>query len=376
MTTPRVLHMINGEYFGGAARVLLNYLTAERQAEVVVGLHFEGELADRLRRHGFAVELFPMRGRLDVRVARDVLRFTRSWGADLIHSHQLRNTLLARVASAFGGPPVVTHVHSPAFRESTRRIANLTTGAVDRALAGRTRRFIVVSASLARELRRLGIPQGRIRVVPNGIPLPPPADLAHRAALHAEFEIAESDQVIGMVANLRPRKGAEILMRAAALLRDEGHRLHLLFVGEAFREDGRDYAAELRNLALELRLDPRVTFTGFRRDNDRLIGGLDLFVLPSLFGEGLPMALLEAMGAGVPVISTPVEGISEVIVAGQNGLLAAVGDPHSLAASMRTLLGDREAAMAIGERGRATVEEQYSADAMARGIEAVYDELL
>lgn len=376
MTEPRVLHIINGEYFGGAARVLMNYLTADRRAEVAIGLHFEGELAERLRQNGFRVEPFPMRGRLDVRVARDVLSFARSWRADLIHTHQLRNTLLARVASLIGGPPVVTHVHSPAFRESTHRITNLTTGAVDRALAGRTRRFIAVSESLARELRRLGIPAHRIRVVPNGIPLPAPADAASRAALHAQFGIPESDAVVGMVANLRPRKGAEVLIRAAAILRDEGQPLHLLFLGEAFREAGRDYAAELRSLVDELRLAPHTTFAGFRRDTDRLVGGLDLFALPSLFGEGLPMALLEAMGAGVPVISTPVEGISEVVVSGQNGLLVPPGEAPALAASIQGLLAEPEAARVIGQQGRATVASRYTADAMAQAIEQVYGELI
>ena len=121
----------------------------------------------------------------------------------------MRNALLGRLASIAGGPPVVTHVHSPAFRESTRAMRNAMTGIVDRALARRTRRFVAVSRSLAADLRRLGIGEERIRVVPNGIPLPEPTDADARAAVRDELRLPRNDRVIGMVANFRPRKGTE-----------------------------------------------------------------------------------------------------------------------------------------------------------------------
>src|SRR5690606_17187577 len=127
--------------------------------------------------------------------------------------------------------------------------------------------------------------------------------------------------VVGMVANFRPRKGAEVLIDAVGKLADSHSRLRLVLVGEPFREPGGDYGADLRRRATRLGAQDRVRFTGFRADADRLIGSLDLFVLPSLFGEGLPRVLLEAMAAGVPVVSTPVEGIGELIRHEENGLL-------------------------------------------------------
>ena len=374
---PRVLHIINGEYFGGAARVLMNYLTSpDRRADVTVILHFQGELLTRLRELRIPVELLPMRNRFDIAATRQVLRFARQRKADLVHTHQLRNTLLARLATLAGGPPVVTHVHSPAFRESTRGLNNLITGATDRTLASRTRMFIAVSKSLGDELVRLRIPQNRIRIVPNGIPLPPAATPASRTALHGEFGIPSSVPIVGLVANLRPRKGAEILMRAVAQLRAEGRPLHVLLVGEAFRGEGRDYGAELRRLAEDLDISDQTTFAGFRRDTDAIISGLDVFVLPSLFGEGLPMALLEAMGAGVPTVSTPTEGIAEVISDGQTGMLVPSGDVTALAHAVRRLLTDGALAATIADRGRETVAAQHTAGVMAKSIEAVYEELL
>lgn len=374
---PRVLHLINGEYFGGTARVLVNYLTAgARQADVLVAVHFKGELLDRLHELTIPTEVLAMRGRLDLTVARDVARLAHRVGADLVHTHQLRNTLLARLASFVGSPPVVTHIHSPAFRESTHAWRNMATGALDRALAMRTRRFIAVSHSLAAELQRLGVAAERIRVVPNGIPLPVAASRAARDALHEEFNVPPDVPIVGMVAVFRPRKGAELLIQAAAQVLGQGAPIHLLMVGEAFRSEGRDYGAELRALANSGGLGEHATFTGFRRDTDRLIAGLDLFVLPSRFGEGLPMVLLEAMGAGVPVVTTPVEGIAEVVTDGENGILVAPDDARGLATAIGRALADLAASNRLGEAGRQTVQEGYTSDSMARGIESVYREIL
>ena len=374
MTAPRVLHLINGEYFGGSARVLMNYLESPaRRAEVAVGVLFPGELERRLRAAGIETELIRMRGRFDLTAARQVLRLARRWRADLVHTHQARNTLLGRLASLAGGPRVITHVHSPAFRESTRAARNLVTGTVDRALAGRTRRFIAVSESLGRELRRLGIGEDRIRVVPNGIPLPSPATAGTRAELRSELGLPPDEPLVGMVANFRPRKGTELLIEAAGQLVSAGVPLRLLLVGEAFREGDRDYAAELAALGRRVGIGERITFTGFRADADRLISGLDVFVLPSRFGEGLPMVLLEAMGSGVPVITTPVEGIVEVVQDGRNGVLVAPDDVAALRDAMRALLESPERREGLGTVGRETVIDRYSADRMAEGIESVYE---
>jgi glycosyltransferase involved in cell wall biosynthesis len=376
VSAPRVLHLINGEYFGGSARVLMNYVEADaRRADVAVGVHFPGELERRLRAAAVETELIAMSGRLDLRATGRVLTFARRWRADVIHTHQVRNTLIGRLASLAGGPPIVTHVHSPAFRESTNTVRNLLTGTVDRGLAGRTRRFVAVSESLATELRRLGIGPKRIRVVPNGIPLPEAATEAARAALRNELALPGGEPLIGMVANFRPRKGTEFLIEAVGRLVADGVPARLILVGEAFREGARDYAAELAALAAARGIGDRVTFTGFRPDPERIIAGLDLFVLPSRFGEGLPMVLLEAMGAGVPVVTTPVEGIVEVVDDGRNARLVPPDDLVALAEALRALIADPSNRVALGAAGRDTVVARYTSDRMAEGFERVYGEV-
>jgi glycosyltransferase involved in cell wall biosynthesis len=377
LTARRVLHLINGEYFGGSARVLMNYLQVPtRTSDVAVGVFFHGDLERRLEAAGIPTEFIRMRSRFDLTAARQVSRLARRFNADIIHTHQVRNALVGRLAARPDRRPVVSHVHSPAFRESGGRLRNVSTGSIDRLLAGWTHRFITVSNSLAAEMAALGVPRERIRVVPNGIPLPANPATSARADLRGEFGLDDNAQLIGLVANLRPRKGADILIQALGLLHDPFGRVRLMLVGEPFREGGRDYGRELREVAASMGVGERTFLVGFRPDVEEILAGLDLFVLPSLFGEGLPMVLLEAMGAALPVISTPVEGIPEVIANEQNGLLVPTEDPASLARAIERLLADPALRQRLGEAGRRTVLERYTADGMAAAIERVYDELI
>jgi glycosyltransferase involved in cell wall biosynthesis len=225
-------------------------------------------------------------------------------------------------------------------------------------------------------MQRLGIRPERVRVVPNGIPLPEPTSPAARTALRADLGIPDGDLVVGMAANFRPRKGTELLIEAVSDLVRRGAPIRLILVGEAFRDANRDYGAELRALAARTGLGTRATFTGFRADVDRIIAGLDLFVLPSRFGEGLPMVLLEAMGSAVPVISTPVEGIAEVVEDGVNGRLVAPDDSAALRDAIGALVGDPEQRLALGLAGRETVAARYTSDRMAEGFGTVYEEVV
>lgn len=373
----RVLHLINGQHFGGASRVLVNYLEAgSRRADVAVGLFFYGELERRLASLGVATAVIPMRNRLDLRAAREVVRLARRFNADILHTHQVRNTLIGRLAAKVDGRRVVTHVHSPAFRESTSWTRNTLTGAIDRLLLPMSDRFVAVSASLAAELSRAGVRSDRVRVVHNGIPIPVTQSAEELRRVREELDLRDDFPVIGMTALFRPRKGTEVLLEAVARLRRRLPQARLLLVGPSFDGPGGAYGAQLRALASELDIADRTTFTGFRQDVARMLGALDLFVLPSLFGEGMPMALLEAMGAGVPVVSTPVEGIGELIADGENGLLVPAGNVDSLADAIERIASDDAFRAATASAGRATVETEYSAERMAAGLEGVYAELI
>jgi glycosyltransferase involved in cell wall biosynthesis len=373
----RALHVINGEYFGGSARVLMNYLEAEARASDVVVAHlFEGTLAERCRAIGIETVPLRMRGRWDLTPARHLAHVVRESGIDLLHSHQARNTLLARLAARMSGRPLVTHVHSPQFRESTHRLANVVVGTVDRALAHETRRFICVSESLGRELRRQRIDPSRIRVVPNGVEAATATTPSERDAVRSELGLPDSTFAIAMIANFRPRKGADVLIDAFARVAATGLDACLYLVGEPFREHGRDYGETLRGVVAASGAADRIVFTGFVEDPGRIVRGFDVMVLPSRFGEGMPMVLLEAMVRAIPVVSTPVEGTAEVIAPGENGELVPVDDAGALATVLLQLAREPARRARLAAAGRETVLARYTTDVMARGIESVYDELV
>jgi len=172
------------------------------------------------------------------------------------------------------------------------------------------------------------------------------------------------------VARLVPGKGLECFLRIAARIRGARSDVRFLIVGDGpLRRD-------LERLAETLGLRAAVVFTGHRTDVPDLMQAMDLFVLPSLFGEGLPMVVLEAMAAGVPVVATRVEGIPETIRDGRDGVLAKPGDPEDLARAIgRVVRGEADWA-SLRASALARHAEHFSDQSMAAGVAEVYRRVL
>jgi glycosyltransferase involved in cell wall biosynthesis len=128
----------------------------------------------------------------------------------------------------------------------------------------------------------------------------------------------------------------------------------------------------VKALAAELQVAEQITWTGFVSDVPAELARCDLFILPSLFGEGLPMVVLEAMAAGVPVVGTRVEGIPEAIRDGQEGLLAEPSDPADLARAIGRIVRGEVDWRRLREHGMARHGERFSDRSMAEGVAAVY----
>jgi glycosyltransferase involved in cell wall biosynthesis len=159
-----------------------------------------------------------------------------------------------------------------------------------------------------------------------------------RSIIREEFNIPPGAFVIVMVALLRPRKGAEILIQAMAAVKAIFPNCFLLIVGNDDISEIPGYGTRLRKLASEVGLKPNIAFIGFRNDVRYILQECDLMVLPSLYGEGLPMVILEAMASGLPVIASRVEGVPEIIEDGVNGFMVNPGDAVALSRKIITLL--------------------------------------
>ncbi len=364
-TVRRVLHLINGEAFAGAERV------QDLLAESLPARGFQVEFAclkprefPRNRRSEAPLLLTPMSGRFDLRPAWHLARAVRERGYVLVHTHTPRAALIGRVVAARTGVPFVHHVHSPTSRDTASTWRNAVNAAVEDWSTRGAKRFLAVSGSLTGYLAGRGVEAARVRLVPNGVRTPGP--LPRRDAPSQRW-------TLGCMALFRPRKGVEVLLSALAALRAQGRHVDLRLIGGF--EDA-THEAKLRRQAAELGLVDCVQWRGFAREVDDELRALDLFVLPSLYGEGMPMVLLEAMGAGVPSVATDVEGIPEVLEHGRCGWLCRPSDVESLVRALTRAMDDPAAWSAVRERAYARQVALYSERAMAAAVAEVYEEVL
>jgi glycosyltransferase involved in cell wall biosynthesis len=214
----------------------------------------------------------------------------------------------------------------------------------------------------ARLARSIG-PRGRVRVVHNGIPTPPPGGADPRVA-----GLRERGPVIGALTLLRPGKGLETLLAAAPLVLSRHPDAQLAIVGE-----GPDLE-QLREQARALGVAGAVHFLGPTSDPVGALRGMDLFVHPS-WAEAFPYVILEAMALGLPIVASDVGGIGEAITHGESGLLTPPREDQALGRALTELLSDRGRAARLGQ-GALERAGHFTRDAMIERLSGVYAEVL
>lgn len=268
--------------------------------------------------------------------------------------------IAARVSQKLG-TPWVYHVHSPTARDSSRLWINRINDWVERWSLRNCSKIITVSRSLRRELIKRGISRHRIVCIPNGVPAITPIDLSAK--------IGSEVWNLGMIALFRPRKGLEVLLDAIRRLPSNAPSIHFRIIGGFENEE---YRNAMLQLVDQYQLKDRVTFTGFTNDIPKALADLDGMILPSLYGEGMPMVVLEALSAGVPVIATKVEGTPEVVRDGVEGYLAEPRDPQSLMDAIMKFTSSRIKWAAMSEQSVDRHRDRYSDVKMAVSTSEVY----
>ena len=362
----RVLQVINGEHYAGAERVqdLLAAALPEFGFEVIFAAVKPDQFPLRRKNKDAPLHEMPMRGRFDLRPAKQLAEIARREDCELIHTHTVRSAMVGRAASWLTGLPMVHHLHSPTSDDSTHSIRNWLNTIVERRSTGRVAAAIAVSKSLAAYGAKHGIPAEKIHVVHNGVPL---------AGALAEQPTPVGTWTIGCVALFRPRKGLEVLLDALSLLIRDGIDVRLRAVG---RFETSNYERAIHAQVVKLGISEQIEWRGFRGDVAAEFAAMDLFVLPSLFGEGLPMVLLEAMSYGVPAIGTRVEGVPEALRDGIDGLIAEAGDARSLADRIATIIDGTTDWQKLRTSAHQRQADSFSARSMAEGVTAVYRKVL
>ncbi len=234
-----------------------------------------------------------------------------------------------------------------------------------RLLARGVGRYIAVSRAIASELReRFRWPAEKIEVIHNAVDSER-FDVAASATLREKLRGGRELALVLTCARLDEQKGHTVLFRAAA----EIPEARFVLAGDG------PLRGELEAETTRLGIADRVLFLGRRDDVPELLAACDVFALPSLY-EGSSLAVLEAMAAYRPVVTSAIGGSDELIADGESGLLVPPGDAGALAAALRRLLGDAELRAALVGRARQRVDAEFSRAAMGRRVERVYEELL
>ncbi len=361
----KIMHVINGEFFSGAERVqdILAMRLPDYGYEMGFACIKPGKFSACRNSTVPIFETF-MKSKFDLAPAWEVARIVKQSNYSLLHTHTPRAALIGRVAAWLSGVPLVHHVHSPTTRDTESIWRNRMNSLIEQLSLVGVSRLIPVSKSLEFYLKKQGWPEKRIAMVANGVVTPDA--LPVRDAPGPEW-------VIGSVALFRPRKGTEVLIQALASLRQAGRPIRLRAVGPF---ETVEYEKTIKEMADRLGVGDMIDWIGFAQNVNAEFTKMDILVLPSLFGEGMPMVILEAMATGVPVVASDVEGIPEVLEHGKSGLVVPAGDVKQLAAVIAELIDNKYDWRAMREDAYQLQTASFSDYSMAKGVARVYDAIL
>ncbi|HEX6272187.1 MAG TPA: glycosyltransferase [Polyangiaceae bacterium] len=362
-----IAHVLSSFGLGGQEKVALDLATKQRHAghfvmAVSLAAPPEGPIAPEFRRAGVRAETVAKGDGVDASLPVRLAALLRAEHVDVVHTHNPHALIYGAPAAGLARAAIVHTKHGAnpdvARRRWLRRVASTLVDAC-----------VAVTPTLAAMARRdQDCNPELLHVIPNGIDMRRFAPRAEaRRRIRTELGIPEDAWVVGTVGRLAPEKDHGLLIDAMAPLLDE--RRHLVIVGDGSERD-----------ALRKRVDGTlrgayVHLTGARDDVESLLAAFDTFVLSSKT-EGLPLVLLEAMATELPVVSSSVGGIPDVIRHDSTGFLFPSGDKNALTKELLRVFGSPELGRRIGTAGRHAVTETHSIERMFESYDALYRSVL
>jgi len=325
-----------------------------------------GPFPAMLREAGYCWYNVPMRSGLDGASVRQLCRLIRAEGIDLLHAQQSRGLYLGGLAARLaGGKGVIQTEHNVSLDWHRRaRIplrvrwgSNLLRYFFVRFVA---RKIIALSSGVARFYTQV------LRVEPRKITIIPHA---HPVAAHpVRRDLDPRSPVIGTVANLTEQKGLPYLIEAAAIVRRTHPAVRFRIIGGGHLHN--QLAAQIARLGLQ----ETVELAGFQPNATALMPSFDIFVLPSLW-EPFGLVLLEAMANGLPIVATDVDGVADVVVAGETGIVVPPANPQALAQGIVQLLKDPALCRRMGQRGWERCAQEFTVERMVARMAMLYEEV-
>jgi glycosyltransferase involved in cell wall biosynthesis len=361
LTPPKVLILIDSLRLGGAESLAVTtacdvdsgcfspHLLVTRDA---------GPLEGRLVEAGVPYTILGRRHRFWIPAYRRAHRLARE--ADLIHAHKFGSAVWGALLARATDTPLIVHDHNWSGEASPLRTLCQRTW-----IAPVARRVLCASPAVATRTIAEGFEGAQVDVVLNGIRLEDPLS---RTQARRELGLPPDAFVIGIVGRLRTEKGHEILLRAVAQLVRADRDVTVSVIG------GGERLEELQELAGQLAIGDRIVWAGDLPNAARVFPAFDVAAIPSRW-EGLPLAALEALVAGVPLVAADVEGLVEALPV-ESASLFPPGDHDALARALADVMDHPEAANKRAQRALPLAREQYGSERMIREVEAVYSQVL
>lgn len=320
-----------------------------------------GPLIADLRHQGVPVIELDLKNKFDFGI---IFRLNKLWMQDppaIIHTHLYHAGILARFVAHWGHvAPVIVHQHGPESTRSNLRVC------VDRLLSSWTYRYVSTCEAVAEILKtREKVSPTKIDVIYNGIPFPD--SLVDSRPI--EWPVPDGKLTLVCVGRLSPEKGQHCLLEALEKLGPAIISVYTVFIGTG------DQLNSLIAESIKLEIQDRVSFVGLQQNVYPWLFHADIFVLASDW-EGISLAILEAMAAGLPVIATDVGGNPEVVVDGETGVLVPPRNPQALAGAILQLAANPIERQRMGLAGRQRVEKYFSIQETARKFEELYTQIL
>lgn len=368
MTRPiRVLQLLVSTSPGGGPRHVYDLVRnlSKSEFEFMVGAPRDGIFFERFKELAIPVTEIPL-GRVGIRQLVATIRLIRHHGVDLVHTHGKGPGLYGRLAARWLGLPSVHTFHGIHYG-SYPWIGQRLYLTLERCLSRLSHTIINVSASQEAEGLNLHLfSPGQSVVITNGVALEEMDHMLLESPVKREsLGLRPDDVALGCVSRFDPVKRLEVLLDALGRIRDRIPGVMLVLVGGGGEE------ARIRHLARHLGLQDRVIFTGFLETPARIYPALDLYLSTSL-KEGLPLALVEAMGAGLATVATDVPGHRDVLVHDKTGLLIPADNAAALTDAVVSLWADPVKRAALGQAARQWVREELGIEKMLDRTAAVY----
>ena len=366
----KILQLRESSGFYGAENVIIE-LSKELQMadyEVWLGILSPEESKTRVffemaKKNGIPMQVLSCRGPIDLKTLYLLRRFIIDKNFAIVQSHGYKSNFYALIATWLTKVSLIATCHP--WAESQYSLRARLYESIDQFWLNKFDRIVAISDQVKKKLLNKNVPKEKVFLIENGIDVSRFNRSFNRSEVRKMFDIPTNSLVIGTIGRLSVEKGHAFLIGVIGkLIRDFPH-LRLLIVGDG------PLSQSLKQQADQSALNGHVNFMGISNDIPRMLALMDIFVLPSL-GEGLPMALLEAMAAKVPVVATRVGDIPKIISEDNNGFLIPAADKVALKEALSKLLKDKKKRKFFAKNGYFTVSQDFSSQNMARKYVSIY----